>query len=66
MSWALPGLFLLPRFASRSLKNSGLLKIDPTLFLMVAIVAADDVSDVDDDDGYWQAWRDGSGKSFDG
>lgn len=58
MSGALPALFPVPRFASRSLKNPGLLNIDPTIFLLVvAMVAVDDVSGVDED-RYRQARKD--------
>ena len=48
MSEALPGSPPESRFASRSLKNPALLKIDPTLFLVVAMVVVDDVSGVDE------------------
>lgn len=55
MSGALPGLFPVPRFASRSLKNPGLLNIDPRIFLLVvAMVAVDNVSGFDEA-GYRQA-----------
>ena len=48
MSEALPGPPSESRFAFRSLKNPALLKIDPTLFLLVAMIAVDDVSGVDE------------------